>query len=365
MSIRDEQDLIERLDRAFGAVQPRPAPIEAAARQGRVIRVRRRISAAAGLAVVVAAGVCVPLLLHSPPTPAAGPVTVRPPGPGAPYGLIASGTAGGHRWRVLVERRGVDGTGRGNQCFMALGVLGCGPVTRASASAPIQLTGTSAGQVKADYGPVARTVSYVTVRLATGQLLTLQPVTVGGIRYVAFAAPLHTAISRVTGYSGQRALITAVPFSSPTGLSIFGLWLAPGQRGLARATRVIAAGTSAGQAWSVTAYLGPWGQCLASRAGGAGGATSTDCIDALPPLGTSVSGWGVGPPRVVYGPAAAPVTHVVVTLAGGGTIRVPAVRVGSQKFFGFALAPGQRAIRWGAYNAARQLVASGGPVGSS
>jgi hypothetical protein len=362
MSIRDEQDLIERLDRAFGAVMPRPAPIEAAARQGRAIRVRRRISAAAGLAVVVAAGVSLPLLLHSTATPAAGPVTVQPPGPGAPNGLIASGTAGGHRWRVLVERPGADGAGRGNQCFMALGVLGCGPVSRASAAAPIQLTGTSAGQVKADYGPVARTVSYVTVRLGTGQLLTLHPVTVGGIRYVAFAAPLHTAISRVTGYSGQRALITAVPFNSPAGLSIFGLWLAPGQRGLARATRVIAAGTSAGQAWSVTAYLGPWGPCVAAHGGGT---TSTDCIGALPPLSTSVSGWTAGPPRVVDGPAAAAVTHVVVTLAGGGTIRVPAVRAGSQKFFGFALAPGQRAIRWGAYNAARQLVASGGQVGGS
>ena len=202
----------------------------------------------------------------------------------------------------------------------------------------------------------------MTVWLATGQLLTLHPVTVGGIRYVAFAAPLHTAISRVTGYSGQRALTTAVPFNSPTGLSIFGRWLTPGQPGLARATGRIAAGTSGGQVWSVTAYLGPWGQCLAARGGGT---TSTGCIGARPPLGTSVSGWTVGPPWLVYGPAAASVSHLVVTLAGGGTIRVPAVRVGSQKFFGFALGPGQRAIRWQAYDAAQRLVASGGRVGGS
>jgi hypothetical protein len=39
--------------------------------------------------------------------------------------------------------------------------------------------------------------------------------------------------------------------------------------------------------------------------------------------------------------------------------------VGSQKFFGFALGPGQRAIRWQAYDTARRLVASGGRVGGS
>ena len=359
MSIHDEQDLIERLDRAFGTITPRAAPIGAAVRQGRVIRARRRISAAAGLAVVVAAGVCAPFLLHQPPSPAAAAVTVYPPGPDAPRGLIASGTADGHRWRVSAGRPGAF-AGPRNQCFTALGVLDCGGVTQATASAPIQLSDITAGPLQADYGPVARSISYVTVRLATGQLLVLHPVAVYGTRYVAFAAPLHTAISRVTGYSRHRAVTTAVPLNTPSGLSTFGLWLAPGQRGLPRATRVVGSGTSAGQAWSVTAYLGPWGACLVGQGGG-----TAACIGALPPLATSVVSWSTGPPRVVDGSAAASVSHVVVRLADGGSIRVPAIRVGSQKFFGFALAPGQRAVRWQAYDAARRLVASGGPVGGS
>jgi hypothetical protein len=140
------------------------------------------------------------------------------------------------------------------------------------------------------------------------------------------------------------------------------LWLRPGQPGLPRATRLVAAGTSAGKAWSLTAYLGPWGACVVSRGGGT---TTSDCIGTGLPLGTSVLGWPEGPPRVVYGSAAATVTHVVVTLAGGGTIRVPAVRVGGQKFFGFGLAAGQRATGWRAYDAARRLVASGGAIGGS
>jgi hypothetical protein len=59
------------------------------------------------------------------------------------------------------------------------------------------------------------------------------------------------------------------------------------------------------------------------------------------------------------------VTDLVITLADGRTIRVAAVRVGGQKFFGFALGPGQRAIRWQAYDAARRLIASGDRVGGS
>jgi hypothetical protein len=364
MSTHNEPDLIERLDRALDAITPRPAPVAEAVRQGRAIRTRRRMSAAAGLAVVAAAGVAAPLLLHRPPSPrpAAETVTVYPPGPGSPTGLIASGTVGSHRWRVSTDRPGSAVAGRGNQCFTALGVLGCGPVSHASQSAPVELTGTSAGGMMAEYGPVALDVSYLTVRLATGQLLTLHPATVFGTRYVAFAAPLHLAVQRVTAYSRHGELTTAVPFNAPAGPAVVNLWLAPGQPGLPRATRLVGSGTSAGSAWSVTGYLGPWGACVASRGGGA---ITSSCIGARPPLGTSVLGWSAGAPRVVYGSAAASVAHVLVTLASGRTIRVPAVQVGSQKFFAFALAPGQHAVGWHTYNAARQPVASGGPVGGS
>ena len=62
---------------------------------------------------------------------------------------------------------------------------------------------------------------------------------------------------------------------------------------------------------------------------------------------------------VVYGSAAADVKHVVITLAGGGTIRVPAILVGTQKFFAFAHGNGQHPIRWQSYNAGRHQTGSG------
>ena len=72
MRIDDERDLHEQLEVAFGAITPRPAPVDGATRRGRAIRVRRRVAVVAGAAAVVAIGaLAVPSLLHR--SAAAGP----------------------------------------------------------------------------------------------------------------------------------------------------------------------------------------------------------------------------------------------------------------------------------------------------
>ena len=60
---------------AFGTVALAPAPIDRAIRQGKVVRLRRRIIAVAGVAAVVAAGISIPLAPHWGASPA------PPPGP--------------------------------------------------------------------------------------------------------------------------------------------------------------------------------------------------------------------------------------------------------------------------------------------
>jgi hypothetical protein len=133
MNISDEEDLMGRLDQAFQAITPGQAPVERAVRQGRVIRIRRRLVAAAGLAIV-AAGIAVPVLLHqraAPPVlskPRHHSVTVIPPGPHGPAGLIASGTVDGKHWAVTAAKPGTGGAARDAQCFMALSMRDCGPV---------------------------------------------------------------------------------------------------------------------------------------------------------------------------------------------------------------------------------------------
>ncbi len=57
-------DLRDRLDDMLAKLAPSPAPIEAAMRQGKRIRWRRRATAAAGLAMVIAAAAIVPSTVH-------------------------------------------------------------------------------------------------------------------------------------------------------------------------------------------------------------------------------------------------------------------------------------------------------------
>jgi hypothetical protein len=98
------------------------APVDAIIRRGRGIRLRRAATAAGGLGVV--AVIAAATLLPSTPTPAPQqpplPVTVPASGIAGPDGVFASGTAGGHPWRLAVQ----DIAGPGYRCIPAISVNG-------------------------------------------------------------------------------------------------------------------------------------------------------------------------------------------------------------------------------------------------
>ena len=106
------------------------------------------------------------------------------------------------------------------------------------------------------------------MRLGNGAVLTLHPAAVYGVRAVAFAVPVGARIVDAAAYSQQGEIAAAIPFNDSNGRAYFGLWLTPGQHGLARASGRIGSGTANGTAWSVTAYLGPWGICYQTNAVG-------------------------------------------------------------------------------------------------
>ena len=116
-------DLRDRLDDMLAKLAPSPAPIEAAMRQGKRIRWRRRATAAAGLAMVIAAAAIVPSAVHfgAAPEPATthrgvhNSVTVQPSGPHSPEGEIALGTINGKPWRITISKP--DSIGQ--QCFQS------------------------------------------------------------------------------------------------------------------------------------------------------------------------------------------------------------------------------------------------------
>ena len=368
MIIGDENDLREQLDRTFGPVTPSPAPIEDAVRRGKAIRGRRRAGAVASLAVVVAVAVAVAVqpVQHSArkASPATGryTATVHVPSPNAPAGAIAYGTVNGQWWELVASQPGTEGAGRGQQLVMASGTaFGPGglsyiePPFTADPSSPVALTALQSGTTQCQFGAVAADVSYVTVRLGNGIVLTLHPVTVFGARVVAFAVPASAEIVSATAYSAHGEIAAAIPFNDPIGGASFGLWLKPGQRQPARFSGRVASGTFDGKAWSATAYAGPWGVCVDSSGGGVGGSS---CVPVSSGLGTSVLFWTAGTPEVASGSAAAQVTRLVVTQPDGTTTQVRAVKVGGQKFFAFAMSAGHKKVRWAAYDGSGRLVAS-------
>lgn len=371
MSIDGEQEIRQRLGRALGTVSAGPAPVDRAVRRGRAIRVRRRLGAAAGLAVVAAAAVAVPVLLHQQaaqhpvaPRPRHHAVTVHPPGPHAPAGLIAWGTIDGRHWGIRVTRPGAAPGGPGNQCVNVFGSTNCGPPMAYSGPDPAEFDGgsrgTGPGATAFSYGPVAPDVTYLTVRLAGGQVLRLHPVRVYGVRAAGFQAPSADVVS-LTAYFRHGEPATAIPLHQPDGGLYIGTWLRPGAQALPRLTRVIGAGTTAGTAWSVTVYQGPWGRCVFERrpAGTNGGCYGSARLPGPAILGKGYPGGG-DPPQLIWGTAPPRAAHVVVVMSDHSRIRARTVAAGRYRFFAAAVASTHlRPVRWLAYDQARQAVGHG------
>jgi hypothetical protein len=316
--------------------------------------------------VVAAVAVAVPLARHSAhaASPASGhyTATVHVPAPDAPAGAIAYGNVNGQWWELVASKPGTEGAGHGQQLVTASGAaFGSSGVAdielpfTADPSRPVALTGLLSGTTQCQFGAVAADVSYVTVRLGNGIVLTLHPVTLYGARVVAFAAPVGAEIVSATVYSARGEISTAIPFNDPNGLAFFGLWLKPGQRPAGRFSGRVGSGTFDGKPWSATAHAGPWGVCVDASGGGTSGGS---CAPVSSGLGTNVMFWTAGSPELAAGSAAAPVTRIVVTRPDGTTTQVRPVQVGDQKFFAFAMNAGHKKVRWAAYDSSGALVAS-------
>lgn len=372
-------DLHERLEAAFEAISPHPAPIDDAIRGGRVIKRRRRLALAVGAgAVAAAAAIAVPSVLRHTAAPApAAPrqshytVTVQAPGPGAQPGLIASGTINGQRWWIIADRPGADVAHPGQQDIIVagsgVGALGGANLTiptlgTQAGPGPVPLIGATFGtaaQAQIQVGAVQADVSYVTVRLGNGTVLTLHPVSVYGARAVAFALPIRATITEVAAYSRHGEIAYAVPFNWPGGAAWVISWLRPGQVPPPQVSGLIGSGKVHGKAWSGTAYLGPWGTCIGLDGGTAPGGL---CLQNLPAV-TAVDVLNQGStPEIAGGAAPASAARVVVTQPDGTKVQVRLVTVGGKKVFAFAVRPGAKPLAWVAYDSAGTVIASSSGV---
>jgi hypothetical protein len=358
-------DLYDRLDDAFSAITPAPAPVDAAIRRGKRIRWRRRAITAVSVTATVAAAAVVPLAIHTSgtPAPAGGSFTVKvlPPGPHAEPGLIAIGTIDGKAWQFSVARPGTDVV---KSYYQRLTASGPGFGSRQVTSVvKLSVDGLEPAHFDAiwnqraiiQFAAVRGDVTRVLVRLTNGTRLTLLPVAAFGARLVAFGAPRGAVITSVTAYSAAGEIGIAVPYTFGDGVPTFASWLKPGQRGLSRGDATFS-GVFQAKVWRLTAYTGPWGVCVTVTAGG-----SCLPMSETLPLGTQLLGSIAVPGnrQLIFGSAAAPVAKIIVTLDNRTMIPVTLTVVGGQQFFAFSTGNETNPFDWVAYDAAGHRVASG------
>ena len=370
MSIQDERDLRDRLDGLLDGIEPNPAPVTAAVRRGSGIRLRRRISVAAGLAVIVAGAIVLPGLLRAgapaPVAPRHYTVTVKVLGRTAPDGVIGAGTIGTNRWRVVIDRTMGDG------CSVGLWVLTCGRAYGAAAGpgpAGVALTASAASGTQFEVGTVGADVSRVAISLSNGTMLSLRPVTAEGLRWVAVAAPVGT-IGRAVSFVGRAEYRYAIPYLNG-GVAEFATWLRPGQAGLAVVSKRVGAGKLDGISWHAAVAAGPWGFCASFVNGSSCFATAAP--PRFPPAGQIVDPLTCGPlsdasgkpDGASAGVVAVPsdVKDVVLKFAGGGRLRMAAIAIAGTRVLGYAIPDHPAVAQTLEYGASGQLVHSGPGTG--
>ncbi len=364
MSIQDDRDLRARLISSLGGIEPGPAPVTGALRQGKAMRMRRRISAAAGLAVIAAGAVLLPGILQGHrPAPAARPhykVTVRHLRPLARAGVIAAGVTDGHRWSVQLSGPPGDPT------MVPHGMPGILRSTSPLAVGwPAILNTQDDPASRSDVlvaGTVIDRVTRLDILLAGGQSVSLTPVSWNGHRWVAVALPPAVRIVRAVAYAGASELAHSVPFA---GVNLDSWWR-PGQVPPRRVTKLIGAGRTGRISWRYQAEIGPWGYCYLNPDGSV-------CFDSvtnpeLVPAGKVLAAMSCGPlgNAVPHGPTsglfavASGVRAVVLRYSDGSTARFTAVEVAGDWLVAYAI-PGRLSVmRSVEYGAAGQVIGSTG-----
>ena len=342
----EELELQRRLDAAIGSIAPGHAPFTTVMRRGRVIRIRRRLTAAVSLIVVVLAVVLVPQLLQ-PPQPGVplGPVhdriTVTRPPATAPPGTIADGAVDGKHWQAEM-------TGTSYNASVSFGVLQVQVFTGAATqSQPVVLDSTG-GPSRTGYGgSVIAKVTMVLVTLSDGETLHLDPVSWRGQHWVALLLPTRQHITRLAAYGRSGEIAYALPLSW-AGMTSFNDWLRPGQ--------AVPAVSSVRLPWTgqeIVVHAGPWGLCIS--VGVSPRNHQVVCGDF--PWRDKLLNPAMEGGQVSVGVARADVASIVMTGPGQRSVRIRVVPFRGQGWYAFA-SPGKDdpQITWTAYSAdGRQL----------
>jgi hypothetical protein len=379
MAETNEELAIRRALATMTAGQPPAPPGRYSAVRHRVVvnRRRRLASVALAVAILVMAAIAIPLgwLRVSPPPPAAPRyhVTLLPPPSGSRHSVVATGRIDGLRWEATVTLMSGDacpGAVFGQGPGASGGCNASGPPAGVSTTGyPLgYLQGTGTG-LQVDIAAVRADITKVEISYSNGQVLTSRAVAVFSsrfARYIAFAAPYDSAITRITAFSRRGPVAYTVPFTASAEAGIYVVrWLRPDQAALPRPARYLAGtGVIDGRRWRDHVYVGPWGTCFVHPQDESGQSAFScfprvEWLQGHPQVAAVIGVAYQGNLGYFYGQAEPAVRYLVVTTAHGHTGRVVARSAGGRRFFVFASKDGDPATRWAAYDAAGNQLASG------
>lgn len=377
-----ETQLRGRLNPELDGFAPGPPPLAAIVADGRRIRMRKRITVAAGVAVAAAvaivAGLTLPSIVAGPP---AAPsltthyhVTANPPGPQSSPGQVASGKVNGRPWSVRATVSGHGYLFTGVSTYVSRGANGNLP-GRYRAGDPVEeFLGSGAGpaiQVDAVRADVTR----VEVMLTNGQTLSLRPVAAVGpsnASLVAFAMPDYRDVVSIEAFNGRGEISYTIPWTGHTWF-MTGRWLKPGQPALPRAQTVeIGSGTAFGHRWRQLVSVGPWGWCGQENVNDLSGGGCTTVLSPLRPgqyfrdVGFA-GGLLIGKSGMIScAQVADSVAVIELTTRSGQHSWTRPHRVGGRSFVSFASASGLQAatapltvVRWTAYDQYHHVLGTG------
>ena len=352
MTATEERQLRRALHGTLQSVLPPPVPLEAIARRGKVIRLRRAGAAVGALALAgIVALTSLALRASQPPTvPPAAPAMTA-----GPDGVFARGTADGHPWRLAVQNIADPGY----RCLPAVVVNG-------TDADPVYPAPGNAASVAP--GQAMRGVVFAFIQLPAGvggvivngdQNVPAVIVNACGYRYrlvgfsYSLAGPLRVTLAKP--YPGWSADVFVPTLTTPGGSTqAEGLWIntytytAPG----VTESATLASGTlPGGQGWIIKLQFGPGGDCyefdgqnsLGSTQMGYCGPVSTpagpETIMALP-LGFGQPGAGAIGYAVQVSPGTARVRAVLDN--GASVLATPRI-VDGRKYVAFVV-PSPRSL---------------------
>jgi hypothetical protein len=359
----DEQVLRQRLREEISRLETGPVPADAVLRRGKAIRLRRRTTAASGVAALAAA-VAVAVIAGVTPGARHPPAPVASGGhpgtkniwnlahPGAPGGVFVSGIVNGKPWRLAAKSI----AGQAPWCLPAVLLNGAD-----AGLLPIDSTATPVGDpsfltdvpgwpgIGFAFIQVPAGVNEVTADLPGGVSLGVPPVTVTlcGERFhlagFGFADP-HRGVADISVRLASGRTKTFYPspglFSQDSGTP--GVWVSLNRVIGDAGSGVTGSGAIGATSWQVSMTLGPAGQCF-TLSGSLGG-TSAHASDCVPieasPAGVSLEPLPLAMPTQLTGYAGlvSPRTaYLVARLSDGRTQRLMPVDIGGREYFGLAL----------------------------